>query len=228
MKHSIRLPSLLPHSCQVLSMSLGVHIRGWPLEISQQWRKNHFSWNRCGFEARKLALRILVVDDQEPVRRAITSILAKRNDWYVCGEASDGMEAIARAKELRPDAVLMDVTMPKMDGLKATHAVRQQLPETKIIIVSQNDPFVVRQQAVQAQAHGYVGKDAIATDLIPSIEKLFTDVASNNHIDPPTSHLAKKSLLGSLAAGRWVSLFAVRIGQGLLSARQRLGRRLCA
>lgn len=67
-----------------------------------------------------MALRILVVDDQEPVRRAITSILRKRPDWHVCGEAADGVEAVARAKELRPDAILMDVSMPKMDGLIRT------------------------------------------------------------------------------------------------------------
>jgi PAS domain S-box-containing protein len=130
-----------------------------------------------------MALRILVVDDHEPVRRAITSILAKRPDWHVCGEASDGIEAIARAKELRPDAVLMDVSMPKMDGLQAAQAVRQVLPGTKVILVSQNDPSVVREQAAQARAHAYVGKDAIAKELIPSIERLFCDVASNSDAD---------------------------------------------
>ncbi|MGB7150666.1 MAG: response regulator transcription factor, partial [Terriglobales bacterium] len=125
-----------------------------------------------------MALRILVVDDQELARRAITSILAERTDWHVCGEATDGVEAVARARELRPDAILMDVSMPKMDGLQATQVVRQQLPGTKIIIVSQNDPAVVRQQAAQAEAHAFVGKDALKKDLISSIEKLFPDVAS--------------------------------------------------
>lgn len=132
----------------------------------------------------QMALRILVVDDQELARRAITSILAERTDWHVCGEATDGVEAVARARELRPDAILMDVSMPKMDGLQATQVVRQQLPGTKIIIVSQNDPAVVRQQAAQAEAHAFVGKDALTKDLISSIEKLFPDVASTADANP--------------------------------------------
>jgi len=133
-----------------------------------------------------MALRILVVDDHEPVRRAITSLLAKRPDWHVCGEAADGVEAVARAKELRPDAVLMDVSMPKMDGLQATNALRQQLPGTKVIIISQNDPAVVRRQAAQVRADAYVGKDTMAQELIPSIEKLFVDAATNSSADTLT------------------------------------------
>lgn len=119
-----------------------------------------------------MALRILVVDDHEAARRLINTLIGARADWQVCGEASDGVAALARAGELRPDVVLMDVSMPKMDGLQATQAIRKQLPETKIILVSQNDPAVLRQQPEHAQAHAFVGKEAIAKDRIPSIEKL--------------------------------------------------------
>jgi DNA-binding NarL/FixJ family response regulator len=113
--------------------------------------------SECG--ALKMGLRILIVDDHEPTRRAITSILAKRADWHVCGEASDGMDAITQAEKLRPDAVLMDVSMPRMDGLQATREVRQHPPTTKIIIVSQNDPSVVRQQAEQVRADAFCSVD---------------------------------------------------------------------
>jgi signal transduction histidine kinase/DNA-binding response OmpR family regulator len=125
-----------------------------------------------------MTLRILVVDDHESARRAIASILAKQVDWHVCGEAADGMEAVARAKELRPDAVLMDVSMPRMDGLQATREVRQHVPNTKIVIVSQNDPAMVRQQAALVQADAYVGKDKLAQQLIPSIAGLFPNAIS--------------------------------------------------
>src|SRR5215469_2591023 len=133
-----------------------------------------------------MALRILVVDDHELTRRAIISLLAKCSDWRVCGEACDGAEAITRAQELRPDAILMDVSMPKMDGLQATQLIREQLPSAKVIIVSQNDPYVVRQQAERARAHAYLAKDAIATELIPAIAKLFSDVSAKAEVDPPT------------------------------------------
>ena len=128
--------------------------------------------------ALKMTLRILVVDDHERARRAITLMLATRADWQVCGEASDGIEAIAQAKNLRPDAVVMDVSMPRMDGLRATREIRQHLPNAKIVIVSQNDPLVVRQQAEQVHADAYVGKDKLAQQLIPSIAALFPEVAS--------------------------------------------------
>jgi signal transduction histidine kinase/DNA-binding response OmpR family regulator len=132
-----------------------------------------------------MGLRILVVDDHEPTRRAITSILATRADWQVCGEASDGIDAITQAEKLRPDAVLIDVSMPRMDGLQATREVRQHLPTTKIIIVSQNDPLVVRQQAEQVRADAFVGKDKLAQQLIPSIAGLFPEVIFEQ-FDPST------------------------------------------
>ena len=124
-----------------------------------------------------MALRILVVDDNEAVRRGITSLLATRADWHVCGEAADGMEATALAKNLRPDVVLMDLSMPRMDGLQATQEIKKHLPTAKIIIVSQNDPMMVRQQAAEVQADAFVEKDALSRDLLPSIENLFAGSA---------------------------------------------------
>jgi DNA-binding NarL/FixJ family response regulator len=171
-----------------------------------------------------MALRILVVDDHEPTRRAITAILAKRPGWRVCGEASDGIEAVARANELRPDAILMDVSMPKMDGLQATRAVRQQLPTTRVIIVSQNDPSVVRQQAAHVQAHAYLAKDAIAKDLIPSIEKLFTDDLSDANVAPPPKHRGEDISIWLSGGGKMGELIR-RIGQGLHWERLLLGPR---
>jgi PAS domain S-box-containing protein len=88
----------------------------------------------------------------------------------VCGEAGDGLEAIEKTKELRPDVVVMDVTMPRMDGLQATRAILQALPYTRIVIVSQNDPEIVREQASEVAAHGFVSKADLAQQLVSMIE----------------------------------------------------------
>ena len=73
------------------------------------------------------AFRILIVDDHDAIRRGLTSLLSARSDWEICGEAKDGLEAVEKAKNLRPDLVLMDISMPRMDGLEATRILRKDL-----------------------------------------------------------------------------------------------------
>jgi PAS domain S-box-containing protein len=115
-------------------------------------------------------LRILVVDDNLAVRRGIRSLLAHHQGFVVCGEAADGLDAIEKANQLRPDVVVMDVTMPRMDGLQASRAILQDLPGTRIVIVSQNDPEIVREQASEVAAHGFVSKADLAQQLVSMIE----------------------------------------------------------
>jgi DNA-binding NarL/FixJ family response regulator len=114
--------------------------------------------------------RILVVDDNEPVRRGIQTLLGSRNDWFVCGEAADGVQAVKEAKLLRPDLIVMDVSMPNMNGLEATRIILHERPETRVLIISQNDPDIVRRQAVEARAHGFLEKSNIERHLIASVE----------------------------------------------------------
>src|ERR1700719_649711 len=118
------------------------------------------------------SLRILIVDDHETVRRGVRALLSSRRDWVVCGEAGDGFEAVEKAKSLRPDVVLMDISMPRMDGVEATRIIRREVPESKIIIVSQNDPIVASSQAAEIDAGGYVNKADLARDLLPAVESL--------------------------------------------------------
>src|ERR1700676_4994835 len=121
------------------------------------------------------SLRILIVDDHETVRRGVRILLSSRRDWVVCGEAGDGFEAVEKAKSLRPDVVLMDISMPRMDGVEATKIIRREVPESKVIIVSQNDLTVVSSQIAEIDAIGYVNKADLARDLLPTVESLIAD-----------------------------------------------------
>ena len=103
-------------------------------------------------------IRILIVDDHKAVRRGIRSLLSARAEWAVCGEASDGLEAVEKTKRLRPNVVLMDVNMPRMDGVQATKIIRQEVPEADIVLISQNDASVVRRQASEIGARGFIAK----------------------------------------------------------------------
>ena len=115
-------------------------------------------------------MRILVVDDNAAVRRSIRSLLMERADWSVCDEAADGIEAVAKARELRPDVILMDIAMPRMDGLEATRLIREQLPETKVVIVSQSAPAIVKRQSEEVGATAWLTKDVLVRDLIRTVE----------------------------------------------------------
>src|SRR5579872_277212 len=130
-----------------------------------------------------MPVRFLIVDDHEPVRQGIRSLLTRRTDWAVCGEATDGLEAIEIARQLRPDIVLMDLSMPRMDGAEAARIIRQDLPEAKVIIVSQNDPALFRHLAAQVGARAYVSKATLARDLLPTILEVLD--GKNGHTSAP-------------------------------------------
>jgi PAS domain S-box-containing protein len=125
------------------------------------------------------SLRILLVDDHEPVRRGVRSLLSSHSDWLVCGEAVDGLDAIEKAKALRPNVVLMDISMPRMNGLDATQVLRRDMPDSKIVIVSQNDPAIACRQATEVDAAGYVAKSSLSDDLVPTIEKVISREPKN-------------------------------------------------
>ncbi len=115
-------------------------------------------------------MRILIVDDHEVVRRGVRSLLSER-DWDVCGEAVDGQDAIEKVRELTPDVIVMDVSMPRLNGLDATREIRTILPQCEVVILSQHDNREMARQALKAGAHGYVVKSSISRDLVSAIAK---------------------------------------------------------
>jgi PAS domain S-box-containing protein len=129
-------------------------------------------------------MRILLVDDTEAVRRGIRSLLTLRTDWLVCGEAVDGRDALEKARSLRPDVILMDISMPRMNGLDATRIIREELPEIKVVIVSQNERTLVQCQAQEVDAAACIAKNNLSQDLFPMLDTLARDLtaqsASNN------------------------------------------------
>ena len=117
-------------------------------------------------------MRILLVDDDEQVRRSIRSLLSAGSGFSICDDATDGVEAVEKAKSLRPDLVLMDISMPRMDGLVAARILRRDLPETKIIIISQTDPAIGNQQAEDLGAAAFIAKSDLAKHLLSAISRL--------------------------------------------------------
>lgn len=118
------------------------------------------------------SLRILIVDDHRAVLDGVRSLLSSRADWLVCGEARDGVEAVEKARDQHPDVVLMDISMPRMDGLQATKIIRRDLPDSKVVIVSQNDPEIVARQANEVDASGFVAKNEISKQLLPTVDRV--------------------------------------------------------
>jgi DNA-binding NarL/FixJ family response regulator len=116
--------------------------------------------------------RILVADDHEVVRQGIRAILRTRSDWEICGEAVDGRDAIRLAKELQPDVVIMDITMPVMSGLEASQEiVKLQLP-SRILIFTMHESKSLGPSVRKVGAHGYVVKSRAARDLVDALDRL--------------------------------------------------------
>ena len=132
--------------------------------------------------------QILIVDDNETVRRSLRSLISTRPGWMICGEAVDGLDAIEKAKAMRPDVVLMDISMPRMNGLEATRILRKELPEVKVVIVSQNDPAIVQHQAREVDAAAHVAKNHIARDLFSTLDRIVGKDSATNSLPEPTSH----------------------------------------
>ena len=111
----------------------------------------------------------MIVDDHKVFRRGLHSLLGTQPGWEIVGDAADGAEAVRKANQLKPDVVIMDISMPMMSGLDATRLIMEAAPETKVLIFSMLDSEQMKRDALEAGARGYVLKSHAASDLIAAI-----------------------------------------------------------
>jgi DNA-binding NarL/FixJ family response regulator len=117
-------------------------------------------------------LRVLVVDDNASVRRSLCQLLQSEPGVEVVSQAVDGADALAKTRESSPDVVLLDITMPTMNGLEAAEIIRRDFPSIQIVMVTQHDSRGFQWAALAAGVSGYVVKSDASRDLIPALRKI--------------------------------------------------------
>jgi DNA-binding NarL/FixJ family response regulator len=117
-------------------------------------------------------VRVLIADDQTFIRQGLSAVLSDEKDIEVCAEAVDGRDALAKSLEFRPDVVIMDLIIPRLDGLEATKLIRKALPKLKVLSISQYDIPEMVKEAEKAGAAAFVPKLLIWDKLIPSLRRV--------------------------------------------------------
>jgi DNA-binding NarL/FixJ family response regulator len=117
-------------------------------------------------------VRILIVDDHPVVRKGLRAMLEGRRGWRVCAEASNGREAIQKARATKPDVAVVDIGMPGLGGMEATRQIRKVSPETEVLILSAHGSEKLARELVDAGARGYLLKEDADEDLLAAVEAL--------------------------------------------------------
>ena len=194
----------------------------------------------------KEKIKVLVVDDHPVVRKGLHSCLARQDRLKIVGEASDGDEALSKARDLDPDIVLMDIDLPRMNGLAVTELLRKDHPRVKVLVLSvhTNKEFIFR--IIQAGAHGYISKGAPPEELVRAIESVcdgeaffspeiaqaaLNQFVSNGGKQEPFVQLTsrEREVLALIAEGRSNKEVASRLGIGVRTIethRERIMRKL--
>lgn len=117
-------------------------------------------------------VRVLVVDDYQPWRRFVSSAIKKHSEYQLLCEAVDGLEAVQKAEELQPDLILLDIRLPKLNGIEAARQIRARSPNSKIVFVSEDRSWDVAEDAVRTCDGSYVVKSNAARELFPAMEAI--------------------------------------------------------
>ncbi|HLE81534.1 MAG TPA: response regulator transcription factor [Dehalococcoidia bacterium] len=145
-------------------------------------------------------IRVLIVDDHQMVREGLKAMMETESDIVVVGEAADGAEALAKVQELVPDLVLMDTSMPGMDGLESTRRLRDLSPSTPVLMVSahDNDAYVI--QALRAGAAGYISKDSSRELLVEAVRAVSSGLVLTT---PPFLRRTMERMMGPKGNGHF-------------------------
>jgi DNA-binding NarL/FixJ family response regulator len=115
-------------------------------------------------------IRVLLADDYEPWRRCVSSLFVGHPEWQIVGEVSDGLAAVEKATELKPDLVLLDLALPKLSGVEAANRIRKSTPRTKILFITAYRDSDAVETVQRNVAEGYVLKWEITRELVPAVE----------------------------------------------------------
>jgi len=115
-------------------------------------------------------LRIFLADDHSLVRRGIRSLLGVHSEWEVCGDATDGKEALEKVNQLNPDVLILDLNMPELNGLEVTRCVHKTCPKVEVLVLTVQDSEQVMREALEAGARGYMLKSDAGKELLTAVE----------------------------------------------------------
>ena len=119
---------------------------------------------------KKLLVTVLLVDDFEPFRAVVSLLLREKPQFQIVAEASDGLEAVEKSRQLQPNLILLDISLPKLNGINAAEQIREVAPQSKIIFVTQDNFADTAQKAIAVGAMGYVVKVKVGSELLKAID----------------------------------------------------------
>jgi len=141
--------------------------------------------------------RVLIVDDHAFIRRGVQTILHPFPEWEFCGEAENGKEAIRMADQLKPEVIIMDISMPGLNGIEATRAIRKAQPDMKIVLLTLHDSPELLRIAFRAGARGYLLKTDAEQELVKALTVV---LGEGSYVSPKIDNDAVKSVINEMSA----------------------------
>jgi len=139
--------------------------------------------------------RVLVVDDHAFIRRGVTSILRSFPEWELCGEAENGEEAVRLADDLKPEVIIMDVSMPVLNGIEATKIISKAHPEIKIVLLTLHDSAELLRSGFRAGARGYLLKSDAEQELLKALDVV---IGEGSYVSPRIDGLIAKNVISEM------------------------------